>query len=166
MNTQHKLLICYDGSTASKQAIATAANTFPAAQAVVLNVWQPVAGLGFSYMGVSGDIDDINASVEQASHQAAEEGAQLAHDAGLDAHPEILQADGSVGNAVTERCNQHDCDIVVVGTSRRSAIGGALLGSVSNAVIHHSDLPVLVVRPEPIPDSSETADARATVTSR
>lgn len=167
MNASHtpRLLVCYDGSQASKQAITTAGASFPAAHAVILNVWQPVERLGFSYMGVSGDVGDINATVQRASEHTADEGASLARQAGLDAQAENIESHGSVDKVIIDRCDQRDCDIVVVGTSGHSLIAGALLGSVSNAVIHQSSIPVFIVRPEPAPTTESTADRHAAAAS-
>ena len=42
----------------------------------------------------------------------------------------------------------HDASMIVIGTHSRGIIGKIFLGSVANAVIGHSPIPVLVVPPE------------------
>lgn len=39
--------------------------------------------------------------------------------------------------------------LIVIGSHGRSSVGIALLGSVANSVVHHSDIPVLVCHGKP-----------------
>ena len=45
-------------------------------------------------------------------------------------------------------------DLVCIGARGRGRISGALLGSVSSAVLHHSPVPVVVLHPSPRPDEA------------
>lgn len=50
-------------------------------------------------------------------------------------------------------------DLVCLGARGRGRISGALLGSVSSAVLHHSPVPVVVLHPPPEPDTIRTQEA-------
>jgi len=58
---------------------------------------------------------------------------------------ELLE--GSPAKAVLELARSRDVDLIVVGSRGLGAVKGALLGSVSSAIVHHADRPVLVARP-------------------
>ncbi|MDC8759133.1 universal stress protein [Janthinobacterium fluminis] len=47
---------------------------------------------------------------------------------------------------IVEVAKQHDCDLIFMGSHGRSGWGQLLLGSVTNKVLSHSKLPVLVHR--------------------
>ena len=53
----------------------------------------------------------------------------------------------SAGDAILEAAAAEGADMIVVGTHGRGGIERLLLGSVSEYVIRHADVPVLVVRP-------------------
>ena len=55
---------------------------------------------------------------------------------------------GSQGPTLAEAAEEHRADLIIMGTRGMGNLGTLLLGSVSNAVIHNTTLPVLLV-PEP-----------------
>lgn len=60
---------------------------------------------------------------------------------------ELLE--GSPAKAILELARSRDADLIVVGSRGLGAVKGALLGSVSSAIVHQADRPVLVARPHP-----------------
>ena len=59
-----------------------------------------------------------------------------------------LTWEGQPGEAIVAAAEAEGVDLVVVGTHGRSVIGRLLLGSVSEYVVRHSRVPVMVVRPQ------------------
>jgi nucleotide-binding universal stress UspA family protein len=53
---------------------------------------------------------------------------------------------GRADEVILERLREGNHDLLVMGTRGLGRVGSALLGSVSQAVLHHADVPVLVVR--------------------
>ncbi|MES2259035.1 MAG: universal stress protein [Pseudomonadota bacterium] len=60
----------------------------------------------------------------------------------------------STAQKIVDVAAQHGCDLIFMGSHGRSGWGQLLLGSVTNKVLSHSRLPVLVHRliKEPLPD--------------
>lgn len=53
------------------------------------------------------------------------------------------------GASIVEVAAEHGCDVIVMATHGRSGLKRAILGSVADYVVRHSDrVPVLLVRPE------------------
>ncbi len=50
-----------------------------------------------------------------------------------------------IGRVICESAVEHGCDVIVIGSHGSSHTGEVLLGSVSQYVLHHAELPVLVV---------------------
>jgi nucleotide-binding universal stress UspA family protein len=59
----------------------------------------------------------------------------------------FLVWEGQPGEAIVEAAGAEGADIIVVGTRGRGGLGRMLLGSVSEYVVRHAPVPVLVVRP-------------------
>jgi nucleotide-binding universal stress UspA family protein len=53
---------------------------------------------------------------------------------------------GKVADAIVQYAERHDVDLIVMATHGRSGISRWSLGSVADRVIHHSSVPVLMVR--------------------
>ncbi|MDA8203846.1 MAG: universal stress protein [Chloroflexi bacterium] len=65
-----------------------------------------------------------------------------------------LTWEGQPGEAIVAAAESEDADLVVVGTHGRSVIGRLFLGSVSEYVVRHSRVPVMVVRPQEVPSAA------------
>jgi nucleotide-binding universal stress UspA family protein len=64
----------------------------------------------------------------------------------------FLVWEGEPGDGILAAAEAEGADLIVVGTHDRGSVGRAILGSVSDEVVHRSTIPVLLVRPpEPAP---------------
>mgnify|MGYP003623814519 CR=1 FL=1 len=53
---------------------------------------------------------------------------------------------GNPADEILSVAKTHDCDLIVMGARGHGSLGGLLLGSVSQKVLHYSELPVLIAR--------------------
>ncbi|WP_249021700.1 universal stress protein [Conexibacter sp. S30A1] len=142
------ILIGHDGSEDSKAAIEQAAKLFPGQQAIVLTVWQRFidtmarAGAG---MAIALDLDEMDSATEKSAAEAAQAGAELARQAGLDATPQTAVVTTTVGEAILGAAAQAHADAIVCGSHGRSELRSLMLGSVSRQLLHHAEIPVVVV---------------------
>jgi nucleotide-binding universal stress UspA family protein len=68
---------------------------------------------------------------------------------------ELLE--GSPAKAVLELARSRNVDLIVVGSRGLGVVKGSLLGSVSSAIVHHADRPVLVARPLAVEETTPLA---------
>jgi nucleotide-binding universal stress UspA family protein len=64
---------------------------------------------------------------------------------GLDVSVRQEPNNSNIWQTILDVVRQVDAELIVVGTHGATAVEHALLGSVSNALVHHSERPVLVV---------------------
>ena len=142
------ILIAYDGSEDAREAIAGAAKLFPSQHATIVTVWQrfveTMAGTGAG-IAVVLDYDQLDLAAEQAAHEKATEGAQVAEEAGLQATPRAAVAVGRLAETILYVAAELDADAVVMGSRGLGGVKSLVLGSVSHAVLQHADRPVVVV---------------------
>jgi len=144
-----RALIAYDGSDDAKQAIEWAGLVLARRSVAVLAVWQdPHAALTHAWAGMAyvTDLSEIAEAAERAATTCAAEGADLAAAAGLDAEPLVRQAAGPVWPTILEASEQLDASVVVLGSRGLTGISTVMLGSVSDAVLHHTRRPTFIVR--------------------
>jgi nucleotide-binding universal stress UspA family protein len=147
------ILICYDGSADAQAAIDRTGLLMPGSQATVLVIWETILetmtrngslGMGLGLAGAYGD-DETDAAIKKAALGTAADGAQRATDAGLIAQPRIASRHDDIAAAILAVAADVDADMIVLGTRGLGGVKSLMLGSVSHAVLHHADRPVLVV---------------------
>ena len=147
------VLIAYDGSVSARHAIEHTARLFLDRPAVVLTVWTSVreaAGAARAALPsavISEAVRNLDTAAESEASEIAEQGAELARSLGLSASATTMLADPSVAGSIIRAAEEAQALAVVVGSRGRSAIKSALLGSVSNAVVHGCRRPVVVIHP-------------------
>lgn len=113
-----------------------------------------------TFMPFDADTDaqrDQRAHWERADHRHLHELAETLRDEGFAAR--ALQYRGPPADALAERAERLEADLVAVGSHRRGPMMRALLGSVSHRLIDQAPCPVLVV-PEGLPDlTGDAGDA-------
>lgn len=144
------LLLCYDGSEDATHAIERAGALFAGRPALVVTVWQATALP--SSLGIAGepagmvDFVKLDRAAAEDGNRVAREGVRIAHEAGLDAEPLAVEAAGHVWKTIVEIADRHDAAAIVMGSRGLTGLRSMLVGSVSNAVVHHADRPALIIR--------------------
>jgi nucleotide-binding universal stress UspA family protein len=128
---------------------------FPHAHARVAQLWTPPfasTALRHRLWRGTSHVDEFVAAAEREGEREADRmaavGVTLARAAGWDAEPVVVRSYSGEGVQLAELAEKMDADVVVVGSR---GLGGAkaVLGSVSDMVVHYATRPVLVV-PHPL----------------
>jgi nucleotide-binding universal stress UspA family protein len=136
------VVIATDGSESAERAVAAGARVARTlgTKAVLVYVRPPIGLLGEPYY-------QEKLSEQMAYARAALDRAQtLVRQEGCEADAEIRE--GNPPDQVVDLARARNAPLIVVGSRGLGAVAGALLGSVSSAIIHRADRPVLVV-PKP-----------------
>ncbi|HET6174214.1 MAG TPA: universal stress protein [Gaiellales bacterium] len=142
------ILLCHDRSDGARRAIETAGALFPGRKAIVLHVWTPVAVLAAAYGGVTSLPDYDEDALEKSAREVADEGAELARKAGLDATGEIAEGTyEGTWHAIVDTAEARGAALIAIGARGLSTFKSLVLGSVSHGVAQHAHVPVLIVPP-------------------
>jgi nucleotide-binding universal stress UspA family protein len=142
------LILCYDGSEGAKYAIAQTGRLFPGGQALILTVWEPISNLAsvtWSGATVMPNFTELDHAASEDGALRAKEGVELAREAGLDAEPLAVKADGPIWETIIETAEREWAAVIALGSRGRTGLRSLLLGSVSGTVVQHADRPTLVI---------------------
>jgi nucleotide-binding universal stress UspA family protein len=148
------LLIAVDGSPSAETAMRAAAGLFRGARASVAMVpSEPVVHAGTAgavLPGIAPDaaqrtLDALATEARQEAAESAERAAEQARSLGLDAEATPIGPATPPWAALLDAAHRLGADVLVAGTRGRGAFARVLLGSTSSSLLHHSDVPLLVV---------------------
>ena len=144
------ILIATDGSERASKGVqhglALAARL--QAQATVLTVSEPIDtgfddALGWSAVATS--LPDFQNARDEAARKVLDGVTALASAAGI--VPQLLHvADRYAAEAIVDTAEQQGCDLIVMASHGRRALGRLLLGSQTSEVLARCGVPVLVIR--------------------
>lgn len=139
-----KLLIAFDGSEHAERAVRAAARLAGEAtvEAILVNVRESPA-----YYGELPPLDyaSIDAGMRQRQEAMLESALLRARAAGLQ-NVRSLAVVGTPAQEIDRVATEEKVDQIVMGSRGMSALGGLLLGSVAQRVVHLSKVPVLLVK--------------------
>ena len=140
MSAFANILVAYDGSDHSQQALDTAVKIVQGSDAKikVLYAFDKVPR-------VLGD-DETERFIERALSKGRDILAAATlhlHDLGVDFSTDIVE--GPAAEAILRVAELENCDLIIMGSRGLGMVQGLLLGSVSYRVLHHATRPVLVV---------------------
>jgi nucleotide-binding universal stress UspA family protein len=141
-----KILIATDGSQPANEALEVAIDLAKetGASLHVLSVRPPrIAGRGGAGAPIL-EVEELHGA-EHIAHVAAER----ARAAGVEATPHA--AHGDVVECIATAATAIGAELLVVGSRGLSSLSGAVLGSVSHALVRRSPVPVTIVRHAPVP---------------
>lgn len=132
------VLIPTDGSEGADHAVERGLDLAETYDATVhaLNVIAPMAAADYG-------TNQVYEVLREEGQAATDEIARRAGDRGLDAVTEVRT--GAPHSEILDYVDDHDVNLVVMGTHGRTGLGRYLLGSVTEKVVRLSDVPVLTV---------------------
>jgi nucleotide-binding universal stress UspA family protein len=147
-----KVLLPTDGSETAEKAIAFAVKMFggTSCKVTLLSVVEePVYSAFWSDGLIAPEVlmpppEELREELDKRAEEMLAESMKPLRDAGLEVQPKIRF--GNSATEVLEEAEEGAYEMIIMGSHGRGALGGFLLGSVSNRVAHHANCPVLIVR--------------------
>jgi nucleotide-binding universal stress UspA family protein len=155
------ILVAVDGSPTSNLALLEAARLAPSdAHVRVVHVIETPLWIMPVEHGAMYDVELLHASLMKAGKDILERAKTLLKHKGIDARTQLVDlADTDTNNipyAILQAATAWPADVIVIGTHGRRGFNRLLMGSVAEALLRGSTLPVLLVR------APETAEPVAT----
>ncbi|MFB6096034.1 MAG: universal stress protein [Haloferacaceae archaeon] len=138
-----EILVPTDGSPAADRAVEHAIDLATQYGARVHALYVVDAN---AYSTLEAGTDVVINALEEEGEAAVAEVAERAEEAGVEAVTEVET--GTVHRTILDYADEHDVDLIVMGTHGRRGLDRYLLGSVTEKVVRTADMPVLTIRME------------------
>jgi nucleotide-binding universal stress UspA family protein len=141
------VVVAYDGSEDARRAVTVARDLLDAERAIIVHVrvlpMPPLIGAD----PAAGQSDSPYEEQERQADRVVADGVEAAKQAGFEAEAVVKTADSMTGvwKALLDVAEEKGAAAVVAGHRGISRFSSALLGSVSNGLVNHAQIPVLVV---------------------
>lgn len=139
-----KILLPFDGSEPAEHAVSTVlamAGAGMAIEVVLVNVQEPAS---LYELVVAHDPKVIEEVSQAAGRRLLEPAQAMLKAAGIEFESEVRSGDPA--HTLIDIPESYDCEMVVMGSSGASTLRRAMLGSVSNELMHSAGVPVMIVR--------------------
>ena len=114
------------------------------ADVVLVNVGHiPNIALGSAGVGIV-NLGALEEALQQAGRTVLEKTAEAL--AGVDARVRRIYRQGDPAGEIINAAEEHNADLIIMGSRGLGQVGGLILGSVSERVLHGAYGPVLIVR--------------------
>ena len=136
-----RILLATDGSPDAEHALVYARDIAlrDGAQVMVVHAFEPVPSfLGHPWR------DEVTARHVYAGQEVADSAARNLQEAGIDVVVDVLE--GPPADAILKVADVQECDLIVMGSRGHGTLASLLLGSVSQRVLAHARVPVMIVR--------------------
>jgi nucleotide-binding universal stress UspA family protein len=136
-----KVIVGFDGSPASRQALAAALNLVDhSVPIIVIGVEEALP----QYVAMRGEVDEAKREADDYFKTIGHEAAEAAKLQGREVKFEVLR--GHAGQKVVEFARKEEADLIVIGFSGHSGVWGTFLGTTADKIVRHAPCSVLVVR--------------------
>ena len=136
-----RILVAFDGSEQSERALRFAAGEWPDAAFTLLYVIDPAEAGASPTAGVPSGAEEWYERRKEEAEATLADGAALAgREVGTDT------VVGRPAESIVEYADDHETDVLVVGSHGRQGLSRVVLGSVAEEIVRHSPVPVTVVR--------------------
>ena len=149
MTRPKKIVVAYDGSVHSKEALNWAVDLslltgapVIAAKVVELVEINRVDALNHAEFGAN--LSERFAELHEADIKQMEEAVETGRKKGVVVKPEMIS--GNVARSIIDYADQNGADLIIAGTKGHGALTELLIGSVVRNLLSLSDIPVLVVK--------------------
>jgi nucleotide-binding universal stress UspA family protein len=136
-----RILVPTDGSPAAEAAVEQAVSLAEQYDATVHALYVVDTS---AYSTLEAGAEVIINALEEEGQAAVAEIADAGEAAGVDVETTVTA--GTAYRSILEYVDEHDVDLVVMGTHGRRGLDRYLLGSVTERVVRTADVPVLTVR--------------------
>ncbi|XP_062579751.1 universal stress protein YxiE-like [Saccostrea cucullata] len=148
-NSNRKVLIAMDGSEYSEEALKWFASKVYKNEddVIVLHVTDHKESLSYSSPWLPMDPMIFQMKVKEEEDKAKETIKKvdaLIKDVGIKAH--VIRAHGNPGEQITKKAEELGVSMVIIGSRGLGTIRRTIMGSVSDFVLHHSHIPVVIFR--------------------
>jgi len=160
-----RILAAFDGSDAARRGLATAI-ALAADQRARLFVLHVLEGMPAGWSAYVDNqfrparVEALLQGLRVTGHKVLDEAQAMASDRGVTLEPLLVDARGSsVAEVILAQIRAVNADVVVLGTHGREGMSRLVMGSAAETVLHHADVPVLLVR-APAPAQEKPARER------
>ena len=155
-----KILVPTDFSGCANFALPYAATIARATGATIvcLHVVEPIVpAVGYSGLAEPMPIADISEQLEDSAERELPQLAGCDEFSGLNIEEVIVHGDAAA--EIVRVASEREVDLIVVSSHGRTGLGRIIFGSTAEAVVRHASCPVLVVKPPPQEEESDSVSS-------